>query len=163
MTDEIIKNILNAATAPSNIDALSFLEESRRRHDSLQERHRNVQELVPQVAGFLTELIKKSKQLPPETAVQLYDRELTNLIQNLTRLIQTTADEVQRHKGAIMAAENLLKIYEPVTARLDAELQKAREIQALQEDGKLGKGREVGKRPNKLKDVRNYALPESDE
>jgi hypothetical protein len=163
MTDDIIKNIFTAATATANMNATAFLEEGKKRHDALQERHRNIQELVPQVTGALTEIIRKCKQIPPDAAIQLYEKDLTGLIQNLTRLIQTTSDEVQRYKGVVAATENLLKLYETVPASFDAELQKARDIQALQEEGKLGKSREVGKRPNKLKDVRNYTLPETGE
>jgi hypothetical protein len=163
MTDEIIKNIFAAATAPANTNASSFLEESKKRHDALQERHRNIQELVPQVTNALSEIVKKCKQIPPDSAVQMYEREITGLIQNLTRLIQTTSDEVQRYKGVLIAAESLIKLYETIPAAFDVELQKAHDIQALQEEGKLGKAREIGKRPNKLKDVRNYALPESDD
>lgn len=157
MTNEIIKNIFTVAFGATDDTAKQHLNESRARLIHFQERQKHIQELIPQVTGVINDIIRRSKQVPPESLPAFYEKELGTLCQGLTGVVTTNAEEVSKLRGAVAAAESLIKIYNSSSSRFDAELQKARDIQERQAEGSLGKMRKPGQRPDKLKDVRNYA------
>lgn len=163
MTDEIIKNIFSTAFGAPDDAAKQMLNESKTRFSHLQERQKHIQELIPQVTGVIGDMIRRSKQVSPENLAAFYEQELNVLCQGLTGVLTSNTEEVSRLRGAIAAAESLIKIYSNSSPRFDAELQKARDIQARQAEGNLGKLRKPGHRPDKLKDVRNYTLPDTEE
>lgn len=162
MTDEIIKNIFTTSFGEHDSAAKQYLNDSKTRLTALQERQRHIGDLLPQVAGLITDIVRRGNQVQSEEVSAFYERELTNLIHALNNVVTTGNEEIVKARGAIIAAESLIKIYSSSSNRFDAELQKARDIQAKQAEGNLGKVRKPGHRPDKLKDVRSYALPESD-
>lgn len=163
MTDEIIKRAFaSALTAPTEA-AKQQLASSATRLKQLQERQIHIQELLPQVVSIVNDAIRRSKQVPPADLASFYEKELTTLCQGLTNLVTSNAEEISRLRGAVAASEALIKIYGDAPQLFDVELKKARDIQEKQAEGKLDKPRKLGQRPDKLKDVRNYKMPDPEE
>lgn len=157
MTDETIKTIFSVAMSNIDGDVKKLQAEYESRHNSLQERSKYIQELLPLMSGALTDIIQRCKQVPLEVMSQTYEKELVSFMQNLLRLQQSANDELLKTRGSLIAFENISQIYANSYSRFDTELSRAKDIQEKQSLGELESARKVGERPVKIKDIRNYA------
>lgn len=138
-------------------DVKKLQDEYKSRHDSLSERVRYLQELMPIMNSSLADIVRRCKQMTPEVASQTYEKEITVFMQNLLRIQQATGEELLRSKGSLSVFENVSQLYSHSATKFDTELTRARDIQEKQASGDLDKARKPGERPNKIKDIRNYS------
>ena len=157
MTNETIKAAFSVAMSNIDGDAKKLQEEYKVRHDSLQERLKYMQEILPLMNNALADIIQRCKQKPPADAIQSCESELVLFMQSLLRMQQASNEEILKIRGSLAALENVLQIYANSYARFDSEISRARDIQSKQAAGDLEGPRKIGERPVKLKDIRNYS------
>lgn len=157
MTDDIIKKIFEVTTTEGKVFIENRKAELKERAQIAQSREKNYGDLVAQVNNALGEILKRSREVPPEQSGAFYSAEIRGLMSRLTNLVQNSHDEVSRVQGMLIAQDDAIRAFEHMTLTHNAELQKARAIYEKAESGQIDSKRKLGERPDKIKDVRNYS------
>lgn len=157
MTDDIIKKIFEVTATEGKVFIENRKAELKERVQIAQSREKNYGDLVTQVNNALGEILKRSRDVPPEQHGAYYSAEIRSLVGKLTNLVQSSHDEVVKVQGMLFAQDDALRAFEHMTLTHDTELQKARSIYDKAESGQIDAKRKPGERPDKLKDVRNYS------
>ncbi len=157
MTDDIIKKIFEVTTTEGKVFVENRKSELKERIQNAQSREKNYTDLITQVNNALGEILKRSRDVPPEQHSAYYSAEIRSLVSKLTNLMQSSHDEVVKVHGMLIAQDDVIRAFEHMTLTHDAELQKARLIYDKVESGQTDAKRKPGERPDKLKDIRNYS------
>jgi hypothetical protein len=155
MTEDIVKKALESALTSISAEISQPLIAAKQRRDSLALRVSYISEFSSGIRLSLQEIIKKNKAAG--IISESYEKDILELDQRISAVIQQTNDEIKRLTGFIEALDFSLGKFSQTSSSFDSEIKKAKEIQELQMAGELEKRRKSGSRPHKLKDIRNYA------
>lgn len=160
MNDETIKNIFRVTVSPVEENFASQGRDAKERMAILSAREKYYNEFAQFLKTSLTDIIARGRQ--QETVSRdFYEREMTDLLAKISKSISDIRDESFRQTGLALAFENASEQLKTLSNVLNAEITKARDLQARAESGELGK-RKPGTRPDRIRDVRNYVESEKD-
>lgn len=160
MTDDTFKTILKVAASDVQNRIFTQSKDAREKLNGLIAREKHYGEVSQFLRSALGDIIARGRQ-QEELSREFYEKEMSDLLIKINKIISDIRDEGLRQAGAVGAYEASADYFQFLPSVLDAEIEKARDIQARAEAGELGK-RKVGARPDKLKDIRNYAVQEKD-
>jgi hypothetical protein len=161
MSDEIIKNIFRSAAADVQNRITNLGNDSKEKLSGLVTREKHYSEFTQFLRATLADIITRGRQ-QETVSREFYEKELSDLMLKVNKVILEIKEEALKQQGASYAYEIAAEQFQTLPATLDAELSKARDLQARAVAGELGKRRNPGSRPDKLKDVRNYVDPDED-
>lgn len=160
MNDETIKNIFRVTTTPVEESFASQGRDAKEKIAVLNAREKYYNEFAQFLKSSLTDIITRGRQ-QETVSREFYERELSDLLTKVSKSITDIRDESLRQTGLALAFDNATVQLKSMGSVLNAEISKARDLQARAESGELGK-RKPGARPDRIRDVRNYVESEKD-
>lgn len=161
MSDEIIKNIFRSAAADVQNRITNLGNDAKEKLSGLVTREKHYGEFTQFLRASLTDIIARGRQ-QEVVSREFYEKEMSDLMLKVNKVILEIKEEALKQQGASYAYEIAADQFQTLPATLDAEMSKAQDLQARAEAGELGKRRNPGSRPDKLKDVRNYVEVDED-
>ena len=155
MSDEIIKNIFRSAAADVQNRIANLGNDAKEKLSGLVTREKHYGEFTQFLRASLADIIARGRQ-QEVVSREFYEKEMSDLLLKVNKVILEIKEEALKQQGASYAYEIAAEQFQALPTTLDAELSKARDLQTRAESGELGKRRNPGSRPDKLKDVRNY-------
>ena len=162
MDEETFQKILSLSISQHASEAESMRDSCRKQLEIAQGKQRYSSEILQQISHALTSIIDRASRIPSEDRVQYYDKEIRNLDSGVTKILSSQTSDVARFSGALEMLDARIDSYERLKRDCLAEMGRAKEIKELQESGELGSPRQPGKRPQRIKDVRNYATEKTE-
>lgn len=160
MTDDTFKTILKVAASDIQNRITAQGKDAREKLEGLVTRERHYSEVSQFLRTSLSDIVARGRQQEVPSR-EFYEKEMSDLLLKINKIISDFRDEGLRQSGAIGAYEVSSDYFKFLPSVLDTEIDKARDLQSRAEAGELGK-RKPGNRPDKLKDVRNYVEAEKD-
>ena len=160
MTDDTFKTIFKVAASEIQNRIGAQGSDAKEKLNGLVARERHYGEFSQFLRNSLADIIVRGRQ-QEQIGREFYEKEMSDLLLKVNKIISDIKEESLRQSGAVVAYETSADYFQSLPAILNAEIEKARDLQARAEAGELTK-RKVGARPDKLKDVRNYVVSEAD-
>ena len=163
MNEEIIKKIFETVYVQIQSEIAGLEKTANKQHEKLQEREKAIVDIITYTTELIRKILAMTAGLEAEKKAQALEAGLGNMVTRLNEITRATHDDTLRAGGASNALASVTAITAKGYTLHDSEIEKAREIQQKQASGTLDQKRKLGTRPEKLKDIRNYALDEKDE
>lgn len=160
MTDETFKTIAKVAASDVQNRIISQGKDAREKLSGLIARERHYSEVSQFLRTSLGDIIARGRQ-QETVSREFYEKEMSDLMLKVNKIISEIKEEGLRQSGAADAYDVAASYFQFLPSILDAEIEKASDLQARSEAGELGR-RKPGARPDKIKDIRNYVVSEKD-
>ncbi len=163
MHDDIIKKVFETAYVQVQSEVSDLEKTIRQKYDRQKEREQAITDLSAYTVELIRMILANAASLDDSKKAPALEAGLNGLIAKLKEVTQSSRDETLRLTGATNALSSVTEIVSKGYSLHSQELEKARAIQEKQESGSLDQKRKLGSRPDKLKDVRNYASDDKKE